>query len=116
MVEISDKDFERLVEEELDALPSEMRDNLDNVIFIIEDLPEGGNTDILGLYDGLALTERGDYGYGETPDRITLFKSNLQAICENVEQLRYEVHVTLVHEIAHYFGIDDEKLHDLGWA
>ncbi|MFC4223489.1 metallopeptidase family protein [Lysinibacter cavernae] len=116
MVEITDEDFETLVTAELDALPDNMVEGLDNIIFVIEDLPEDGSTDLLGLYDGLALTERGDYGYGEIPDRITLFKHNLQAHCDDLEHLRDEVRITLVHEIAHHFGIDDERLHELGWA
>ncbi len=116
MVEITDEDFELLVTNELDELPDSMVEGLDNVMFVIEDLPEDANTELLGLYDGLALTERGDYGYGEIPDRITLYKHNLQAICESIEQLRQEVHITLVHEIAHHYGIDDQRLHELGWA
>ncbi|GAA3595461.1 metallopeptidase family protein [Klugiella xanthotipulae] len=116
MVEITDTDFELLVTAELDALPDAIVENLDNLVIAIEDIPEDGSADLLGLYDGLALTERGNYGFGEIPDRITLYKNNLQAICNTLDELRDEVHITLVHEIAHHFGIDDARLHELGWA
>jgi len=108
--------FEQLVIDELDLLPDEMIDGLDNVAFVTEDRPEDGSLDLLGLYDGVALTERGQYGFGELPDRIILFREPLLAVCETMEQLRDEVHVTLVHEIAHYYGLDDDQLHELGWA
>ena len=112
----SEDEFEQLVVDELDALPDEMVDGLDNVVFVTEALPEDGTLDLLGLYDGVALTERGQYGFGELPDRIILYREPLLAVSETLEQLREEVHITLVHEIAHYYGIDDEQLHELGWA
>ncbi|MCI0155300.1 metallopeptidase family protein [Leifsonia shinshuensis] len=108
--------FEQLVTDELDQLPDEMVDGLDNVVFVVEDRPEDGSLDLLGLYDGVALTERGAYGFGEMPDRIILYREPLLAICETEAELRDEIHVTLVHEIAHFYGIDDDRLHELGWA
>ncbi|MFE4950699.1 metallopeptidase family protein [Leifsonia sp. NPDC056665] len=108
--------FETLVTDELDRLPDEMVDGLDNVVFVIEDRPEDGSLDLLGLYDGVALTERDAYGFGEMPDRIILYREPLLSICADEDELRDEVHVTLVHEIAHYYGIDDDRLHELGWA
>ncbi|MFZ4079133.1 MAG: metallopeptidase family protein [Microbacteriaceae bacterium] len=113
---VTAEDFETLVAHELDELPDSMLDGLDNVVFVIEDRPEDGSLDLLGLYDGLPLTERGNYGFGELPDRIILFREPLIAACADLEQLRDEIHITLVHEIAHYFGIDDDELHRLGWA
>jgi predicted Zn-dependent protease with MMP-like domain len=108
--------FEAIVTDELDQLPDEMVDGLDNVVFVVEDRPEDGSLDLLGLYDGVALTERGDYGFGEMPDRIVLYREPLLAISTDEDQLRDEIHITLVHEIAHYYGIDDDRLHELGWA
>lgn len=108
--------FESLVTDELDQLPDEMVDGLDNVVFVVEDRPEDGSLDLLGLYDGVALTERDAYGFGEMPDRIILYREPLLAICANEDELRDEIHVTLVHEIAHFYGIDDDRLHELGWA
>ena len=108
--------FEQLVIDELDLLPDEMVDGLDNVIFVTEDRPEDGSLDLLGLYDGIALTERGQYGFGELPDRIILYREPLLDIAEDLDDLKDQIHVTLVHEIAHFYGIDDEQLHELGWA
>lgn len=116
MLELDAAEFERLVVDELDLLPDDMVDGLDNVIFVVEDRPEDGTLDILGLYDGVALTERGQYGFGEMPDRIVLYRESLLAICTNLDDLHDEVHITLVHEIAHFFGLDDDRLHELGWG
>ncbi|NQX27613.1 metallopeptidase family protein [Microbacteriaceae bacterium VKM Ac-2854] len=116
MLDLDADAFERLVVAELDELPDEMVDGLENVIFVVEDRPEDGSLDLLGLYDGVALTERDRYGFGEMPDRIILFREPHLAATESLEELRDEIHVTLVHEIAHYYGIDDERLHELGWA
>lgn len=114
--ELSAKQFEELVIAELDLLPDDMVDGLDNVVFVTADRPEDGSLDLLGLYDGVALTERADYGFGELPDRIVLYREPLLAVSADLGELRHEVHVTLVHEIAHFYGIDDEQLHELGWA
>lgn len=108
--------FESLVTDELDELPDEMVGGLDNVVFVVEDRPEDGSLDLLGLYDGVAITERDSYGFGEMPDRIILYREPLLSICDDIDQLREEIHVTLVHEIAHFYGIDDARLHELGWA
>lgn len=108
--------FEQLVVDELDALPDDMVDGLDNVVFVTEDRPEDGSLELLGLYEGVALTDRDQYGFGELPDRIILFREPLLAIAEDLDDLRNQIHITLVHEIAHYYGIDDEQLHELGWG
>lgn len=113
---LDEEAFEVLVGDELDQLPDEMVDGLDNVVFVIEDRPEDGSLDLLGLYDGIALTERDVYGFGEMPDRIILYREPLLALCADEQELRDEIHVTLVHEIAHFYGIDDDRLHELGWA
>jgi predicted Zn-dependent protease with MMP-like domain len=110
------EEFEALVIEELDRLPDDMVDGLDNVIFVVEDRPEDGTLDLLGLYDGVAVTERGSYGMGELPDRIIVYREPHLEQCETLDELRDEVHTTLVHEIAHFYGIDDEQLHEMGWA
>jgi predicted Zn-dependent protease with MMP-like domain len=110
------EEFEKLVVAELDELPDEMVDGLENLVFVVEDRPEDGSLDLLGEYQGIALTERDRYGFGELPDRIVLFREPLLAICDDIDQLRDEIHVTLVHEIAHFYGIDDAELHRLGWA
>ena len=116
MLELDAEAFEALVTDELDELPDDMVEGLDNVVFVVEDRPEDGTLDLLGLYDGIALTERGQYGFGEMPDRIILYRESLLSICDTIDELRDEIHVTLVHEIAHFYGIDDDKLHELGWG
>jgi predicted Zn-dependent protease with MMP-like domain len=113
---LTEEEFELLVVEQLDLLPDDMIDGLDNLVFVTEARPEDGSLTLLGLYDGIALTERGQYGYGELPDRIVLYREPLIDIAEDLEELKDQIHVTLVHEIAHFYGIDDGQLHELGWS
>ena len=115
-LELDAEEFERLVVDELDALPDEMVEGLENVVFVTEDRPDDGSLDLLGTYEGVALTSRDVYGFGELPDRIVLYREPLLAIAGDLDELRDEIHVTLVHEIAHFYGIDDDELHRLGWA
>lgn len=115
-LELSPEEFEKIVIDELDELPDEMVDGLENLVFVTEDRPADGTLDLLGLYEGVALTERDQYGFGELPDRIVLYREPLLAIAADLDELRDEIHITLVHEIAHYYGIDDDELHRLGWA
>jgi len=116
VLEVGPDEFEELVVDELDLLPDDMVAGLENVVFLVEDRPEDGSLDLLGVYDGVDVTERDRYGFGELPDRIILFREPHLAACENLDELRDEIHITLVHEIAHYYGIDDAELHRLGWA
>ncbi|MDN4640239.1 metallopeptidase family protein [Agreia sp. PsM10] len=116
MHDIDAEQFESLVVAELDLLPDDMIDGLENVVFVVEDRPEDGSLDLLGLYDGVALTERGQYGFGEMPDRIVLYREPLLEIVDDLDELKEQIHVTLVHEIAHFYGIDDTRLHELGWG
>src|SRR5699024_7797828 len=116
VLEMSLEEFENLVGEELDALPDDMVGGLENLVFAVEDRPEDGSLDLLGIYEGHDLPGRADYGYVQLPDRIVLFREPLLSIASDVAHLREEVRVTLIHEIAHYYGIDDAHLHELGWA
>lgn len=115
MENITLDEFEHLVSEGIDSLPNEMLNALDNVIFLVEDEPEDGS-DTLGVYEGFSLQERGLYGYGEEPDRIILFRKPLIAHSDSLESLVKEIRVTLVHEIAHFYGISEERIHELGWG
>ena len=115
-VHLSRREFEEAVGDALDAVPAELLDLMDNVVFLIEDEPPTHEPDLLGVYDGTPLTERGDsWAMGSLPDRITLFQGPLQRMCEDLQELLEEIAVTVVHEIAHHFGIDDARLHELGW-
>lgn len=116
MLALNAEEFEKLVVDELDLLPDDMVDGLENLVFVTEDRPEDGSLDLLGLYEGVALTERGNYGFGELPDRIVIYREPLLEISADLAELKDQIHVTLVHEIAHFYGIDDDELHDLGWG
>lgn len=115
MLSVSPEDFETLVSEGLDSLHEDMLEALDNVIFLVEDAPEDGS-EILGVYEGFSLAERNTYGYGEEPDRIILFRENLLQHCADMNELVDEIRVTLVHEIAHFYGISEARIHELGWG
>lgn len=116
VLDISRERFEELVSEALDQVPPELAELMDNVVVLVEDDPPPDDPDLLGLYHGTPLTERG-YSYaGVLPDRITIFMNPTLRICQTYEDVVEEVQVTVVHEIAHHFGIDDERLHELGYG
>ncbi|HEY6737380.1 MAG TPA: metallopeptidase family protein [Actinopolymorphaceae bacterium] len=116
MLAISRELFEELVAEALDEIPPELAQLVDNVVVLVEDEAPPGAPDLLGLYEGTPLTERDGWSYaGSLPDRITIYMNPTLRICETVEEVVDEVHITVVHEIAHHFGIDDERLHELGY-
>lgn len=117
MEPLSPEHFDRIVEDALDEVPEDLMGMLDNVVFLVEDEPPAEDPDLLGVYEGVPLTERGDaWSAGALPDRILLFRGPLSRMCADVEELTDEIAVTVVHEIAHHFGIDDEALHELGWG
>ncbi|MEU4566179.1 metallopeptidase family protein [Micromonospora sp. NPDC023956] len=115
-VEMSRERFEELVGDALDEVPEELLTLMSNVVILVEDDPPPGEPELLGLYEGHALTERGwDYS-GVLPDRILIYRRPILRICDSDEDVVDEVAVTVVHEIAHHFGIDDDRLHELGWG
>jgi predicted Zn-dependent protease with MMP-like domain len=115
-VEVSDEEFEGLVTEALDGIPPELASLIDNVVVLVEPEPPPEDPDLLGVYDGVPLTERDSTYTFLPPDRILVYRSPLLRMCESTEELVEEVRITVVHEVAHHFGIDDEALHDLGYA
>ncbi|WP_395657245.1 metallopeptidase family protein [Nocardioides sp.] len=115
-VEMDPVAFDAMVERALDGIPDELARLVRNVVVLIEDEAPEDDPDLLGLYDGIALTERWGDPMMELPDRIFVFRNNLLDMCDSVEELEEEVRITVVHEIAHHFGIDDDRLHDLGYA
>lgn len=113
VVELTRRAFEELVVDALDEIPSELSRLMDNVVITVEDESADG---LLGLYEGIPLTERGDSYFGVLPDQIFIYRRNICEICDTPEQVVEEVLVTVVHEIAHHFGIDDARLTELGWG
>lgn len=114
-VEMTQARFEELVADALDLLPSQFAAAMNNVVVLIEDR-DPSDPSLLGLYDGVALTERDSDYAGVLPDRITLYREALLDMCGSEQEVVEEVAVTVLHEIAHHFGIDDETLHSLGWG
>jgi len=114
-VELGREEFEALVERSLDEIPDELARLIHNVVVLVEDDAPPEDPTLLGLYDGIALTDRwGDVA--GLPDRILIFRRPLLEMCEDLDDLAEEVRITVVHEVAHHFGIDDERLHDLGYG
>lgn len=116
MVEVTEERFDELVEQAFAAVPEQLAALLDNVVLFVEDDAPPEEPDLLGLYDGIPLTERDSMYGGALPDRIMVFRNPTLAICDTEQDVIDEVHITVVHEIAHHFGIDDARLHDLGYA
>jgi predicted Zn-dependent protease with MMP-like domain len=115
-VEMGREEFEHLVDAALDGIPDEIARLIRNVVVLVEDDAPPDDPDLLGLYEGVALTERHGEPGVELPDRIFVFRRPLLAWCEDEQQLTEEVRITVVHEVAHHFGIDDDRLHELGYA
>ena len=116
MVEVTEERFDELVEQAFAAVPEQLAALLRNVVLFVEDDAPPEEPDLLGLYDGIPLTERDSMYGGALPDRIMVFRNPTLAICDTEQDVIDEVHITVVHEIAHHFGIDDARLHDLGYA
>lgn len=116
MIDVGREEFEELVAEALDSIPSELAALLDNVVIVVEDDAPADDPDLLGLYSGVPLTERGSWYAGMLPDQISIYRHPTLAICDTRDDVVEEVQITVVHEIAHHFGIDDDRLHDLGYA
>jgi predicted Zn-dependent protease with MMP-like domain len=116
VIDMSRERFEELVSDALDSVPAELLEMVDNCVVLVEDEPPAEDPDLLGLYDGIALTERDSSYTMVTPDRIFIYRGPLTRMCESEDEVVDEVRITVVHEIAHHFGIDDDRLHELGYA
>ena len=117
------KNFEKLVNEAIEELPSEFREQLENVVIIVEDRPSQDLLErmevppedtLFGLYEGTPLTERG-FDAPLHPDRIWIFQQPIEEECDTEDEIREEIKTTIVHEVAHFFGLDDNYLEDLGY-
>ena len=125
-VRMSQQDFEDVVGDALDRIPEDLAEVMDNVVVLVQDEPDpemlteedyddAGLPTLLGLYDGVPLTERDEGWSMVLPDRILIFRGPLERWCTSREKLEEEITVTVIHEVAHHFGIPDERLHELGW-
>ena len=115
-VEMSAERFDALVEEALDEIPDELFALIENCVIAVEDDAPADDPDLFGLYEGVPLTERDTAYSGFLPDRIRIFRNTILAACDTEDDVVDEVYVTVVHEVAHFFGIDDDRLDELGWA
>jgi predicted Zn-dependent protease with MMP-like domain len=117
VIDISRERFEELVSDALDTVPPELADLMDNVVIFVEDEAPADDPELLGLYEGIPLTERdASYGAGTLPDRILIYRYPTLRTCDDEDTVVEQVRITVVHEIAHHFGIDDDRLHELGYA
>ncbi len=120
--------FETLVRRAIDRLPKQFRDHLANVEFIVDDRPSAEvlelagiapeDDDLLGFYDGVPLTERSEYSDAPSPvtDTIYLFQKSLEEMCQTEDELVEEIRITVLHEIGHHFGLDDDEIEELGFG
>lgn len=116
VIDMTVERFEELVATALDGVPAELSGLIDNCVVLVEDEPPDDDPDLLGLYEGTPLTERdGSYSL-VLPDHITIFRNPLLEMCDDEAEVVEQVRITVVHEIAHHFGIDDGRLHGLGYA
>lgn len=124
MVDVTLAAFEQMVADALDDIPQALGQEMENVAVLVEDWPSatqlakvGAGRMLLGLYEGVPITRRGPLSYsGVAPDRITIFREPLSRLASDVDDLAARVRVTVLHEVGHYFGMSDERLHELGWA
>ncbi len=115
MFDVPEARFEELVAEALDRIPDELGAHIENVAVVVEDEAEGGG--LFGLYEGVPLTQRGPESYAWVmPDRITIYRRTICSVCSSEAEVVDQVTTTVVHEVAHHFGIDDRRLEELGWG
>lgn len=114
MIDVSLGEFEQLVSDALDDIPDDLRRRMDNVAVMIDDASPPGP--LLGLYEGIPLTRRGNHYTAAVPDRITIYMASICAGCRTTTEVVEAVRKTVVHEVGHHFGIDDRRLQELGWG
>ena len=114
MVTMPVDEFEELVDRAFTDIPPDLLSNIENVAVVIDDASPPGR--LLGLYEGVPLTKRGNSYSATIPDRITIYMATICASCSSPEEVQALVRKTVIHEVGHHFGIDDRRLHELGWA
>jgi predicted Zn-dependent protease with MMP-like domain len=113
VIEVEPGRFEEMIVTALDGLPEDLGRIMSNVAVTVEH--DGGPPGLLGLYQGVPLTSRTSYYAGVLPDRITIYRRAICAICRTEDEVVEQVRRTIIHEVAHHFGIDDDRLRELGW-
>jgi predicted Zn-dependent protease with MMP-like domain len=116
MLDVPRDQFEDLVAAALDSIPAELAELVSNCVLLVEDDVPPGTRSLLGLYVGTPLTERGEWYAGVLPDRITIYRLPILRMCRDERDVVEQVRITVIHEVAHHFGIGDERLHELGWG
>jgi predicted Zn-dependent protease with MMP-like domain len=114
VIDVDEDTFGKLVELALDGIPAGLRREMSNIAIAVEDL--GASPNLLGLYHGIPLTQRTTQYAGVMPDRITIYRLPILRRCQTLDDVVRQVRITVVHEVAHHFGIGDARLHELGWA
>jgi predicted Zn-dependent protease with MMP-like domain len=114
MVSLSIEQFEELVTDALDGIPADLRANMENVAVVVDDVSPPGS--LLGLYEGVPLTKRGNHYSASVPDRITIYMATICSSCTTTQEVVELARKTVIHEVGHHFGIDDQRLKELGWA
>ena len=114
VIDVPPERFAELVAQALDGIPPELGRLMDNVAVVVDDDSPRG--ELLGLYSGTPLSERSDYGGMVLPDKVTIFRKTMCASCDSAAELVAQVRTTVLHEVAHHFGIGDERLDELGWG
>lgn len=114
------EDFVKVVEEALDSLPPEFRDRIRNVAVLVEDFPphqpsphSGQRTLLLGIFHGVPMTRKSVFDLTAGPDHVVLYQKNIEAVCSNETEVREQIRLTLMHELGHYFGMDENQLRDV---
>ncbi len=115
-VELLDSEFAELVEQALDSLPPDLASAIDNVGIVVSAESPRGQPELLGLYEGIPLPKRGNNYVGAMPDRISIFRGPLLRMCHSRDEVVEQVRITVIHELGHYFGFDDDQLHDRGYG
>jgi predicted Zn-dependent protease with MMP-like domain len=116
VVDLTPEEFDGLVGRALETIPTRLARAMDNVAVFVEDEPPDDVPGLLGLYEGIPLTARDGWYAGVLPDRITIFAGPLMRRCATQDEVVEQVRITVVHEVAHHFGIDDDELDELGYA
>lgn len=115
MTPVTQEEFEAMINDALDTIPDEFAKHMTNMVVLARDFNDDDPT-LLGLFEGVPLTEQHSNHTGFLPDAVFVYKNALEAMCSDSDELREEVKITVLHEVGHYFGLEEHELHELGWG